>query len=249
MTTAYTIHPIVMGTKVFDKSYMTYQYGQGESYTIPIFTWLIKGGDQTLLVDTGEMSPIQSQDREKAIGGKIYTFEQGLEAHGLVPSDIDIVIHTHLHMDHCENDYKCENALFYIHEQELESIHNPHPLDYRYLSDYIDDIEENGQIRVITKDREIMDGIRVMNTPVHTKGGLTVFINTQKGLAAITGFCIIDENYNPPPEIRGMEMDLIPPGTHVDAYSAYDIMERVRKEADILIPLHEPRFAAITVIG
>jgi N-acyl homoserine lactone hydrolase len=94
-----------------------------------------------------------------------------------------------------------------------------------------------------------MDGIRVMNTPVHTKGGLTVFINTQKGLAAITGFCIIDENYNPPPEIRGMEMDLIPPGTIVNAYSAYDIMERVRKEADILIPLHEPRFAAITVIG
>lgn len=32
----YTIHPIVMGTKVFDKSMMTYQYGQGEQYTIPI---------------------------------------------------------------------------------------------------------------------------------------------------------------------------------------------------------------------
>jgi N-acyl homoserine lactone hydrolase len=249
MTTSYTIHPIVMGTKVFDKSYMTYQYGQGESYTIPIFTWLIQGGDQTILVDTGEMSPIQSQDREDAIQGKIYTFEQGLARYGLVPTDIDIVIHTHLHMDHCENDYKCENALFYIHEQELASVHNPHPLDYRYLSDYIDDIEENGQIRVITKDTQIMDGIRVMHTPVHTKGGLTVFINTQQGLAAITGFCVIDENYNPPPEIRGMEMDLIPPGTHVDAYLAYDIMGKVQQAADILIPLHEPRFAAIDRIG
>jgi N-acyl homoserine lactone hydrolase len=249
MTTAYTIHPIVMGTKVFDKSMMTYQYGQGESFTIPIFTWLIQGGDQTILVDTGEMTPIQSRDREEAIGGKIFTFEQGLAQYGLAPADIDIVIHTHLHMDHCENDYKCENARFYIHENELESIHNPHALDYRYLEDYIEEVEENGQIYVVKKDMEIIDGIRVMHTPVHTKGGLTVFINTKKGIAAITGFCIIDENYNPPPEIRGMEMKLIPPGTHVDVYSAYDIMAKVQQKADILIPLHEPRFAAMTVIG
>ncbi|MBU0971198.1 MAG: N-acyl homoserine lactonase family protein [Proteobacteria bacterium] len=249
MTTAYTIHPIVMGTKVFDKSMMTYQYGQGKSLTIPIFTWLIQGGDQTILVDTGEMNPIQSREREEAIGGKIYTFEQGLALHGLMPTDIDIVIHTHLHMDHCENDYKCENARFYIHENELESIHNPHALDYRYLEDYIEEVEENGQISVVKKDMEIVDGIWVMHTPVHTKGGLTVFINTKKGNAAITGFCIIDENYNPPPEIRGMEMNLIPPGTHVDVYSAYDIMAKVQQKADILIPLHEPRFAAMTVIG
>lgn len=249
MSQTYTIHPIAMGSKVFDKSMMTYQYGQGEQYTIPIFTWVIKGGDKNILVDTGEMSPIQSRDREKAIGGKIYTFEQGLAKHDLAPADIDIVIHTHLHMDHCENDYKCENALFYVHEKELESIHDPHPLDYRYLEDYIDDIEENHQIQVVTKDMEILTGIRVKHTPVHTKGGLTVFIDTAKGKAAITGFCIIDENYNPPLEIKGMEMDLIPPGTHVDVYSAYDIMLQVKKEADIIIPLHEPRFASIDVIG
>jgi len=245
----YTIHPIVMGTKVFDKSMMTYQYGQGESYTIPIYAWLIKGGKKNILVDTGEMNPIQSKDREDAIGGKIYTFEQGLEKYGLIPADIDLVIHTHLHMDHCENDYKCENALFYIHEQELESVHNPHALDYRYLEDYIDDIEEKGQIEIIKQDRQIIDGIRVEHTPVHTKGGLTVYIETAKGIAAITGFCIIDENYNPPPEIKGMEMDVIPPGTHVDVYSAYDIMKSVKTKADILIPLHEPRFASIDSIG
>jgi len=249
MSQTYTIHPIAMGSKVFDKSMMTYQYGQGEQYTIPIFTWVIKGGDKNILVDTGEMSPIQSRDREKAIGGKIYTFEQGLAKQGLAPTDIDIVIHTHLHTDHCENDYKCENALFYVHEKELESIHDPHPLDYRYLEDYIEDIEENHQIRVVTKDMEICKGIRVKHTPVHTRGGLTVFIDTAKGKAAITGFCIIDENYNPPMEIKGMEMDLIPPGTHVDVYSAYDIMKQVKEEADIIIPLHEPRFAAIDVIG
>ena len=140
--TTYTIHPIVLGTKVFDKSMMTYQYGQGETYTIPIYAWLLKGGDKTILVDTGEMSPVQSEQREKDIGGKIWTFETGLEQFGLTPADIDLVIHTHLHTDHCENDYKCENARFVVHQAELDAIHDPHPLDYRYLEDYIEDVEE-----------------------------------------------------------------------------------------------------------
>lgn len=69
----YRIHPIVMGTKIFDKGMMTYQWDYGSTYTIPIYCWYIEGADQKILVDTGEMSPIQSEEREKSIGGKIYT--------------------------------------------------------------------------------------------------------------------------------------------------------------------------------
>jgi len=56
--TMYKIHPIVVGTKVFDKSMMTYQYGTGQEYTIPIFCWYLEGSDRKILVDTGEMNPI-----------------------------------------------------------------------------------------------------------------------------------------------------------------------------------------------
>ncbi|MCP4113775.1 MAG: N-acyl homoserine lactonase family protein [Desulfobacteraceae bacterium] len=244
----YKIHPIVMGTKVFDKSMMTYQHGSGEQYTIPVYCWYIEGGDKKILIDTGEMSPIQSEDREKSVGGKIYTFEEGLSRWNLTPEDIDIVIHTHLHNDHCENDYKCVNAVFYVHEKELERIHNLHPLDYRYLEDYIEDIEENGQIRTINKDEEILPGIEVIHTPAHTEGGLTILINTSQGKAAITGFCVIGENFDPPKEIKAMEMDVIPPGTHVNVYEAYDIMLKVKEAADILIPLHEPKFAGMDTV-
>jgi len=237
-----------MGTKVFDKSMMTYQHGYGESYTIPIYCWYLEGGDKKILVDTGEMNPIRSEDREKAIGGKIYTFEEGLARRGLKPEDIDIVIHTHLHNDHCENDYKCVNAEFYVHEKEMERIHNFHPLDFRYLEDYIEDVEENGQIRMVSGDQEIVPGIQVMHTPAHTDGGLTILIDTARGKAAITGFCVIDENFNPPKEIKAMEMEVIPPGTHVNVYEAYDILLRVREQADILLPLHEPRFAAVDTL-
>jgi len=244
----FKIHPIVMGTKVFDQGMMTYQYGYGRPYTIPIFCWYLEGGDKQILVDTGEMSPIKSGEREKAIGGPIYTFETGLALWGLKPSDIDIIIHTHLHNDHCENDYKCENAVIYVHEKELSRVHNPHPLDFRYLEDFIEDVEANGQIQAVSADREIVPGIQVIHTPVHTDGGLSVAIDTVAGKAIITGFCVIMENFDPPREIKAMEMAVIPPGTHVNTYEAYDIMLKVKAMADILLPLHEPRLASVREI-
>jgi len=244
----YKIHPIVLGTKVFDKGMMTYQHDYGQEYVIPIYAWYLEGGDQRILVDTGEMSPIRSPDREAAIGGKIYTFEEGLARWGLTPESIDVVIHTHLHNDHCENDYKCANAVFYAHEKELAHVHDPHPLDFRYLEDYIEDVEANGQLRIVKEDGDLLPGIRVMHTPVHTEGGLTVIVATAAGQAVITGFCVIEENFFPPKEIRAMEMEVIPPGTPVNTYRAYDIMQEVKAMADILIPLHEPRFAAVETL-
>jgi len=245
----YRIHPIVMGTKVFDKGMMTYQHDYGKPYTIPIYCWYLEGGDKKILVDTGEMRPIQSADREKSIGGPIYTFEQGLAKWGLKAEDIDLVIHTHLHADHCENDYKCGNARFCIHEKELATIHDPHPLDFRYVEDYIMEIEAAGQIDVISGDGEIVPGIAVLHTPAHSPGGLTVLVDTAQGRAAITGFCVIRENFNPPAAVRAMELEVIPPGTNINSYEAYDMMLKVRDMADILLPLHEPEFAAIDTIG
>ena len=111
------------------------------------------------------------------------------------------------------------------------------------------EIEENNQIEIVREDQEILPGIRVMHTPAHTPGGMTVFVDTAKGKAAITGFCVIMENFEPPARIRAMEMEVIPPGTHVNTYEAYNIMIKVRDMADIILPLHEPRFAGIDAIG
>lgn len=245
----YVIHPHVVGSKLFDQGMMTYQHAYGKPYAIPIYVWYIEGGDKKILVDTGELRPIQSPDREQAVGGPIQTFEQALAQHGLAPEDIDIVIHTHLHNDHCENDSKCVNAVFYVHEKELEHIHDPHPLDFRYLEDYIEDVEENGQIRVLTGDAEIVPGVRVIHTPVHTEGGMSVAVETAKGAAVITGCCTIMENWRPPKEITAMEMEVIPSGTLVNSYQAYDTMLKIRDQADILLPLHEPMFANGKAIG
>ena len=56
------------------------------------------------------------------------------------------------------------------------------------------------------------------------------------------------ENFYPPKEIKAMEMDVIPPGTHVNTYESYDIMLNIKEMADILLPLHEPKFASVEEI-
>jgi hypothetical protein len=73
-------------------------------------------------------------------------------------------------------------------------------------------------------------------------------IDTSGGKAAITGFCVIDENFNPPIQIKAMEMEVIPPGTPVNVYESYDIMMKIKDMADILIALHEPKFSSIDTI-
>lgn len=247
--TLYKIHPIVVGTKIFDKGMMTYQHDYGTEYTIPIYAWYLEGGDQKILIDTGLIGVIQSEDRERAIGGKIYTFEEGLARFGLEPKDIDIVIHTHLHNDHCENDFKCVNATFYAHELEFESAYNPHPLDFRYMADFIQEIDEAGQMVHIKDDEfQVAPGIKMVHTPAHTKGGMSVLINTEKGVVGISGFCTILENFYPPKEIKAMEMDAIPPGTNINPYEAYDQVIRLREMVDIVVPLHEPKFATGEVL-
>ena len=60
---------------------------------------------------------------------------------------------------------------------------------------------------------------------------------------------MIDEYFNPLRKIRVMEMRVIPPGTFVNSYKAYDILINIKKMADLMSPLHEPRFAGGTVIG
>lgn len=141
---------------------------------------------------------------------------------------MDIIIHTHLHNDHCENDALCSNAQVYVQKAELEFMKNPHPIDHRYYPDVLDDVN----VITIEGDQNIIDGIDVILTPGHTPGGQSVVVNTSKGKAIITGLCCNAENF---PSGGGV----VAPGVHIDAIQAYESMNRILKSADIIVPIHE----------
>ena len=156
-------------------------------------------------------------------GFPVRPFEEALETIYWKPEDIEIVIHTHLHNDHCENDSLCSNADSSVQKAELDFCMNPHPIDHRYYPDVLDGVN----LKVIEGDTEIVEGISVIFTQGHTPGGQSVVIQTSAGKTIMTGLCCNSENF---PSGGG----IIAPGVLLNAIQAYDSMKRIREEADIL---------------
>ncbi len=224
----YTIHPLAVGINETDQGVMTYLRDYGNRIFLPIYVFYISGGNKNILVDTGLEQFVVPEGAEEQCGFKIFEFEAALASLDLKPEDIDIIIHTHLHNDHCENDYLCTQAEVYVQKKEYEFMQNPHPVDHRYYADVLDD----NNVVEIEGDTQILDGIEVILSPGHTVGGQSVAVNTAKGKAIITGFCCNDKNF---PSAG----PAIAPGVHIDLTEAYDSIQKIKEAADILIPLHD----------
>ena len=224
----YVIHPLVVGINETDQGIMTYQQGYGKRIYLPIYMFYLEGGGHKILVDTGMEEFMVPSGAEEETGLKIMEFEEALATVNLEPEDVDIVIQTHLHNDHCENTYKCTNAKVFVQQAELDFFKSPHPLDHRYYSDLLDDSE----VVTVEGDAEIVPGIRVILTPGHTPGGQSVAVETTEGTAVITGFCCNGNNF---PSVG----PAVTPGVHLDAIEAYESAQRVKELADILVPIHD----------
>jgi N-acyl homoserine lactone hydrolase len=224
----YVIHPLVVGLNETDQGVMTYLKGYGKRIYLPIYVFYLEGGSEKILVDTGLEQFMVPPGAAEELGLEILEFEDALATYGLKPEDIDIVIHTHLHNDHCENDYKCTRARVFVQKAEYEFFQNPHPVDHRYFPDLLDDVE----VVTVEGDAEIVPGVSVLLTPGHTPGGQSVVVNTKKGKAVITGFCCNEQNFP-------ASGPVVPSGVHLDLIQAYESARRVKETADILIPLHD----------
>jgi N-acyl homoserine lactone hydrolase len=224
----YTIHPLAVGYNETDQGIMTYQRFYGKRIILPIYAFAIKGGDRKILVDTGIEDFMPSPEIEEQTGFPIMQFEDALDTIGWKPDEIDIIIHTHLHNDHCENDVLCSNAEVYVQQAEMDFFNDPHPIDHRYYPDVLEGVN----LKMINGDADIINGIQVLFTPGHTPGGQSVVVETTKGKAIITGLCCNAENF---PTGGGV----IAPGVHLDVIQAYESMKRIKEAADIIIPVHD----------
>ena len=208
----FVIHPLVVGVNETDQGIMTYQKGYGKRIYLPIYVFYLEGGDQRVLVDTGMEEFMIPAGAEEETGLKIMEFEDALATVNVKPEDVDIVVHTHLHNDHCENTYKCTRAKIFVQQAELDFF--------------------KSEVVAVEGDAEIVPGIRVVLTPGHTPGGQSVAVQTDEGTAVITGFCCNGNNF---PTVG----PAVTPGVHINAIEAYESAQRVKDMADILIPIHD----------
>jgi len=225
----------------FEKPKMTYLFNFGQDMLLYNYVWFIAGGAQRILVDAGataEMSVAMGRSPDDV--AQIQTLDEGLARLGLRPADIDTVILTQLHWDHVGLAREFINAGFVVQESELKMAANPHAA----VRFYDKALFEGLPFDVRNGDSNVADGIDVLLTPGHTAGGQSVAVESRKGTVVLTGFCCIQENFEPGEDIKDIS-PLIPPGIHLDLQQAYDSMLRVREVADIIVPLHEPSLADV----
>ncbi|MGH9865470.1 MAG: MBL fold metallo-hydrolase [Candidatus Acidiferrales bacterium] len=139
---------------------------------------LIRAAGKTILVETGAGDKWDAKKRDiYALDGSPRLLEQ-LAAHGVKPENVDIVINTHLHFDHCGWNTRMvdgkarptfPNARYVVQKKDLEHARNPTERDRAsfLLENYIP-VEEARQWWLLEGDTEIAPGVTVFVVPGHT---------------------------------------------------------------------------------
>jgi glyoxylase-like metal-dependent hydrolase (beta-lactamase superfamily II) len=138
---------------------------------------LVRGATKTVLIETGIGNKLGERMK------KIYAPEEkllnSLHAVGVAPEEIDVVINTHLHFDHCgwNTVYRdgravptFPNAKYYVQRGEWEYAQRASERDrISYISDNYNPLVESGQMELIDGARGLLPGISVDVYPGHTQ--------------------------------------------------------------------------------
>ncbi len=216
---------------------------------LPDFTFLIEGGEQLILVDTG-MSWNEHADKyhhgPSLQRPGVDDIASRLAQCGHKPEDVDIVILTHLHWDHVFYLEKFVNARFIVNEVEWNYAHNPIPLHFKsycrpiirkdgdvtYRDQFVapyDIVDEAAglnlpaRFELVSGDVEVAPGVVVFETFGHSPGSMSVMVETENG----PYFCVGDAvfvmgNIDAPQEmVDKLHYDICPPGRYVDLVAVW----------------------------
>jgi glyoxylase-like metal-dependent hydrolase (beta-lactamase superfamily II) len=163
-------------------------------------------GRKTVLVETGMGNKLS--DRMIKFYGQPAQLLDNLAAGGIAPDDVDIVINSHLHFDHCGwNTIRDKSgkivptfprAKYYAPEGEWQYARHPSERDaISFISENYDPLVESGRMTLLKGGEEILPGITVQTFPGHTAHMQAVIIRSEGRTA-----CYIS--------------DLIPTTAHID---------------------------------
>ena len=191
------IFPLDLGDATVDKSLMYLRRGVGEKDQGKIVAVYIGGMKKKIVVDTGppdmertlKYHPYAKTEPNKPDQNIIYQLAKA----GVKPEEIDIVVLTHLHWDHVGDVTKFPNAEFIASQEELRFALDPLPclyVAYEALQmgmqpEFLKVIERIKTVEM--KEKEIVEGVRVIPLPGHTPGSIGVVVDTEKGPYVITG--------------------------------------------------------------
>ena len=201
------------------------------------FIWILKSGDDVILVDTGYDS-----DEAQSRGRPIQQIPvKAIEAMGLTADDITTIIITHLHYDHAGSLGDFPNAKLYIQPAEMAYATGPcmceDVLRMPYTGAHICEAIKalySGRVHFTKTDDVIADGVSVHCVGGHAKGLQIVQVKTASGwLCLASDATHYYENFiarKPFPIVVDVE----------EMLKGYDRLDELASSRALIIPGHDP---------
>jgi glyoxylase-like metal-dependent hydrolase (beta-lactamase superfamily II) len=183
--------------------------------TLSMNSLLIRTAGKRILVETGAGDKWDEKRRQ------IYAFAgrrlpKQLAAHGIEPEQIDIVVNTHLHFDHCGWNTRVvdgkvvptfPNARYVVQRGELEHAKRPTERDRAsYLPDNFEPVAAAGQWELVEGDREIAPGVELLRAPGHTADMMCVRLSGGGQSAVLLADLVPTTAHLPLPWIMGFDL-------------------------------------------
>ena len=229
-------------------AYITRGMDLGTEVEIPATAWYVTDGDRKILVDTGMCETERANWHHPGSRQELHEpIHKQLQAKGVDPGEIEMVIFTHLHWDHCHNMDRFPNAKFLVSAKELEFALEPIPPYYKSY-----EYKELGKKAPFTDvpfetfdgEIELLPGITVFPTPGHSPGHYGVAVSTTGGIHVIAGDAVFAYvNLEPAGEFLPFTIM----GRFMDIYAAWKTLEDITKRATVVLPGHDMKVFDIEV--
>jgi glyoxylase-like metal-dependent hydrolase (beta-lactamase superfamily II) len=182
--------------------------------TVGTNSLLVRDGKRNVLIETGIGPKLTEKNRSifKNQARLLKSFEEA----GVAPDDIDIVINTHLHFDHCGwNTYYRDGkavatfprAKYYVQAGEVAHAHEQHERDrVSYLTDNYDPLVESGQMHLLEGDAEIAPGVTVRVFPGHTRDMQIVVVRSGGAVICYASDLIPTTHHLDPTWVMGYDL-------------------------------------------
>ena len=153
---------------------------RAETIEMPVTCFLLRHPQGNVLFDTG-CHPSVAENPEARWGGLAKLMVPimqsndnvltGLACVGVAPGDIDVVVCSHLHPDHCGCNTFFKRATFMIHANEIAAARVPGAEASGYLAA---EWEQSAPTDVVAGERDIFGDGRIVLTPLpgHTPGSM-----------------------------------------------------------------------------
>jgi len=215
-------------------------YAKDCDHLFTLYVSIIQGDDITAVVDTGLESVPEMNRGAGFLMRELITQQPGedtvsiLKKAAVAGEDVDYVILTHCHYDHCSLLSLFPNADVVIPERAWKLWHaQPETANYLHKG-FLDELETlNAAGRLILLDEGlVVPGIGVRWVGGHSPCSQFIYVNTAKGVAVFTGDTVqlygnVEQN------------DVI--GIWCDDAQCWRALAIAQEEPDILLPGHEPR--------